>query len=102
MALPTLTAEQRADALAKAAASRAAASAAKAELAAGTLDISTVLAGKEPRLLRAPVLRVLCAVPGVGEVTAKRLLAEAGVDLKRRVQGLGPHQRAALTGLVAA
>lgn len=102
MSLPTLTAEQRTAALAKAAESRRARSAALGDLTSGTLTLAAVLAGEEDRLQRAFVRQVLRALPGVGDVTADKALSEIGIDRKRRVGGLGDRQRAALAERFAA
>jgi hypothetical protein len=96
MALPALTPEQRADALAKAAEARKARSAALADLAAGNISLAAALSGDDPRLHRVKVHRVLTALPGVGKVTADKALAKAGVAEGRRVRGLGDRQRKAL------
>ena len=96
MALPVMTAEQRADALRKAAEARAARSAAMNRVRHGNLTLAAVLDGQEPALQRAYVRQVLCALPGVGKVTAGKVITELGIDPDRRVKGLGPVQRAAL------
>ena len=96
MALPALTPEQSAAGLAKAKAAGKARAEAKAELAAGTLSLAAVVTGKDSRLQRAYVRQVLEALPGVGKIRAAAVMEEIGIDAKRRVQGLGPVQRAAL------
>ena len=102
MALPIMTPEMREVALAKAAAARRERSAALAEMTAGRLTLSAVLDGEEPRLQRAYVRQVLCALPGVGKVTTEKALAALGIDRDRRVKGLGPNQRRALAERFAA
>lgn len=102
MALPTMTPEQRAIALEKAAAARRERAEALAEIAAGRLTLADALSGEDPRLHRVKVHRVLTALPGVGKVTADRALAKCRVDAARRVKGLGPVQRKALTEHFAA
>lgn len=102
MALPTLTAEQRTEALRKAIEARAAKSAALAKVRQGHLTLAAVLNGDEPALLRAYVRQVLEALPGVGKVTAERAISEIGIDPDRRVRGLGTNQRAALAERFAA
>ena len=99
--LPTLTPEQREQALKKATEARSARSAALAEIRAGKLDPAQVL--ETPGVLqRAKVRQVLLAVPGIGPVKADGLLAQAKVDPSRRVGGLGANQRKALTDALAA
>jgi hypothetical protein len=102
MALPVMTPEMRELALAKAAAARKERSAALGELTAGKLQLTAVLDGEEPRLQRAYVRQVLCALPGVGKVTTEKAMAEVGIDHDRRVKGLGPRQRTALAEHFAA
>jgi hypothetical protein len=102
MALPNLTAEQRADALEKAATARKERSAALADLTAGKLTLADALAGEDPRLHRVKVHRVLTALPGVGKISADKAMATVKVDPKRRVQGLGDRQRKALADHFAA
>lgn len=102
MALPILTPEMRTIALARSAAARRERAAALRELTAGRLTLAAVLDGDEPRLQRAYVRQVLCALPGVGKVTTEKALAKVGIDLDRRVKGLGPRQRKALAEHFAA
>ncbi len=102
MALPVMTAEQRTEALRKAAEARAARSAALAKVRQGHLTLTAVLDGEEPALQRAYVRQVLCALPGVGKVTAEKAITTLGIDPDRRVKGLGPNQRKALAERFAA
>jgi S13-like H2TH domain len=98
MPLQPLTPEQRAAALEKAAASRKARSEALARLRNGNVTIAQVLADLDSPLQKARVRQVLLAVPGVGAVTADKVMAEVQIDPKRRVAGLGARQREALAG----
>jgi hypothetical protein len=100
--LPTLTPEERAAALEKAAAARRARTEALAELTAGKLILADALSGEDPRLHKAKVHRVLTALPGIGKVRADKALALAGVAEGRRVRGLGDRQRKALLEHLAA
>ena len=102
MPVPTMTPEQREQALAKALAARQARTAALADLAAGKTTLADALAGEDPRLHRVKVHRVLTALPGVGKATADKALTKAGVAEGRRVQGLGTVQRKALAEQFAA
>jgi len=102
MALPTLTPEQREQALAKAAAARQQRKAALNELTAGKITLADALAGEDPRLHRVKVHRVLTALPGVGKARADKALALAEVAEGRRVKGLGDRQRKALAEHFAA
>ena len=96
MTPPTLSPEQREQALARAAEARAAKKAALDALTEGSLTLTDALAGEDPRLHRVKVHRVLTALPGVGKVRADKAMAVAGVADNRRVQGLGDRQRKAL------
>jgi len=98
MALPTLTPEQRAQALEKAAASRRARAALREELKTGKATFAEVLgrAGTDETVGRAKVLYVLESLPKVGKVTALEILADIGIAETRRMGGLGTNQRAEL------
>ena len=92
MAVPPLTAQERAAALAKAAEARRVRADVKAKLKAGALQLSEVLerAGEDEALNK------LESMPGVGASTARAIMAEFGIAESRRVRGLGPHQRSHL------
>lgn len=102
MALPTLTPEQRDEALRKAAETRKARAEALAAMRKGTVTLADILTDLDSPLQRAKVSQVLRAIPGVGVVTADKVLAEVGIDSKRRVAGLGQRQRTALAERFAA
>ncbi len=103
MALPTLTPEQRADALAKAAAVRAARAAIKAELKAGTATLAAVLGrADEPAVGKMKVQALIEALPRIGKVKAAEIMTELEIAENRRVAGLGERQRAALVERFAA
>ena len=96
--LPTLTPEQRADALLKAAAARVKRSEVKTRLKRGTVTLSDVIKddGTDPVVAKMPVSALLRALPGVGEVRVKEIMERLGIAEGRRVRGLGHQQRAAL------
>ncbi|MGH3518197.1 MAG: integration host factor, actinobacterial type [Haloechinothrix sp.] len=98
MALPTLTPEQRAEALAKAAEARKARSELLASIKSGEQSIDKVLGrAKEDKTIgKTKVTALLKAVPGLGAVKVAALLEQAGIDPDRRAAGLGDRQRAAL------
>jgi hypothetical protein len=98
VALPTLTPEQRAEALAKAAEARKARSELLASIKDGKQTIASVLGrAKDDRTVgKTKVSALLKAVPGVGAVKAAALLEQAGIDPDRRAAGLGDRQRSAL------
>ena len=95
---PTLSADQRAAALRRAAAVRADRSRLRAELKAGRLSLAALLdqAAEDESLAGMRVSALLEALPGYGRVRAGALLDELGIAAARRVRGLGPRQRAAL------
>lgn len=103
MALPTLTPEQRADALAKAAAVRAARAAIKNQLKTGATTLAAVLdRADEPAVGKMHVASLLEALPKIGKVKASEIMTELDIAENRRVAGLGERQRAALAERFAA
>jgi hypothetical protein len=69
----------------------------KNRLRMGSLTLAEALGrSDEPAIGKLKVLALLEALPGVGKVKARRLMEEIGIADNRRVQGLGPQQRAAL------
>ncbi|HCX85814.1 MAG TPA: 30S ribosomal protein S13 [Micrococcales bacterium] len=98
MALPELTPQQRADALEKAAQARATRAEVKNRLKYSGASLSSVLEAAEAdeAIGKLKVSALLEALPGVGPVRAKQIMAEIGIAETRRVRGLGPHQRGAL------
>ena len=86
MALPTLTPEQRADALAKAAEARKKRAEVKGELKSGKRTLADVLR-------KMKVSTVLESLPGVGKVRAQKIMEELDISASRRVRGLGSKQR---------
>lgn len=101
MALPTLTPEQRAENLAKAAAARHARAEVMAKVKDGTMSLDEVLASEDECCRRIPVKTLLKALPGIGNVKAAKLMDELGIPEKRRVAGLGSRQREGLLELLA-
>jgi hypothetical protein len=102
MALPPLTAEQRADALAKAAQARQVRAAIKTQLKYGGGSLAEVIElgrsaeGDGPVVGKMKVSALLESLPGVGKVKAAALMQNVGIAENRRVRGLGPHQIDAL------
>ena len=98
MALPPLTAEQRAAALEKAAAARKARAELKLRLKAGSTTLADVLDSGETdeAVGKMKVVAVLEAMPGVGKVRAQKLIESLEISPARRVRGLGAKQREAL------
>lgn len=96
--VPARTAEQRADALAKALATRQAKASLRQDIKAGHINAAAVVTGAADNPLWAS-LRVswlLEALPGVGPIRAERIMGDIGIAPSRRIQGLGERQRDAL------
>ena len=98
MALPELTPEQRAEALAKAAAARRERAAVKNRLKNAEGSLKEVIAeGKQNDVVgKMKVSALLESLPGVGRVRARQVMEEIGISESRRVRGLGANQVAQL------
>src|SRR5688500_5572999 len=95
---PILTAEQREQALAKAAAARRARAELKEQLKAGSLTLAEPLqlAETDEHAGGMKVLAVIESLPGVGKVKARRTMDQIGIADTRRVRGLGEQQKKSL------
>jgi hypothetical protein len=94
MPLPTLTEEQRKDALAKAAEARKQRAVIKGELKAGKLSLDGLLAKSGDDIVgKMKVSNVLESLPGVGKVRATKIMEELDISATRRIRGLGAKQR---------
>jgi S13-like H2TH domain len=98
VALPPLTPEQRAAALAKAAVARRERAAAKNRLKYSQGSLADVIQeGKDNEVIgKMKVSALLESLPGVGRVRARQIMDEVGISESRRVRGLGSNQAAAL------
>ena len=97
MPLPTLTPEQRQQALEKAAEARRKRAELKAQLKSGNLSLSTVLGKVEDETVgKMKVSAVLESMPGVGKVRARKIMEKLDISASRRVRGLGSKQKDAL------
>jgi hypothetical protein len=98
VALPPLTPEQRAAALAKAAVARRERAAAKNRLKYSQGSLADVIQeGKDNEIIgKMKVSALLESLPGVGRVRARQIMDEVGISESRRVRGLGSNQAAAL------
>ena len=98
MALPTLTPEQRAAALEKAAKARKERAEVKTNLKRGALTLSAALGqGQTDDMVgKMKVSALLESLPGVGKVRARQIMERLGIAESRRVRGLGANQRTAL------
>lgn len=98
MALPTLTPEQRSEALKKAAEARRERAAIKARLKESTgrrgEELEKVLKEAETNEVvgRLRVSALLESLPGVGKVKAAQIMEEIGISPSRKLRGLGSHQ----------
>jgi hypothetical protein len=93
---PSLSPEQRAAALAKAAEARTARAEVKNRLKLGSITLAEALASNDDTIGKLKVVSLLESLPGVGKVKARKLMEEIGIADNRRVQGLGQQQKAAL------
>ncbi len=102
MSLRPLTAQERSDALRKAAAARAARAEAKDRLKSGELTVEELVAAgtADDAIARMRVVELLEALPGIGRVRAAAIMERCGIAQSRRVRGLGIHQRRALVDFI--
>ena len=100
---PTLTPEERAAALKKAARIRRERSEIKRRLKDGTLSLSEAfsMVPTNEAVAKMKVLVLLESLPALGKVKARRVLEQVGIAESRRVQGLGANQRAELLKVTA-
>ena len=98
MSVPASTPEQRAAALAKAAASRRVRAEMKELLKSGSLTLSDLFERAESNDMVAgmKIASVLPSMPGMGKVKANRPMESIGIADTRRIRGLTDRQRAAL------
>lgn len=104
MPLPSLTPEQRAAALEKAAEIRKARAKLKEDLKQGKTSLATVLEQAESSDVvgKLKVSAVLQAMPGIGKIRATQIMEKLKIADSRRLRGLGEQQRKALLGEFAA
>jgi hypothetical protein len=97
MPLPTLTDEQRQQALAKAAEARKKRAELKGLLKAEKLLLRDVLTKQGDEVIgKMKVSAVLESLPGVGKVRARKIMERLDISTSRRVRGLGAKQKEAL------
>ena len=97
MPLPTLTEEQRKDALAKAAEARRRRAELKGQLKAEKMSLKDVLAKQGDDIVgKMKVSAVLESLPGVGKVRARKIMERLDISASRRIRGLGAKQKDAL------
>lgn len=99
---PSLTPEQRQQALEKAAAARRQRAEVKEKLKIGSLNLAELFEqanrDDEPGVMlgKLKVVSVLESMPGLGKVRARKLMEELEISESRRLRGLGANQRRAL------
>jgi len=94
MALPSLTPEQRSQALAKAAEARKKRAEIKQQLKSGKVTLTDILQRSGDDIVgKMKVSNVLESLPGVGKVRAQKIMEELDISVSRRVRGLGAKQR---------
>jgi len=98
VALPPLTPDQRAAALEKAAKARKERAEIKNRLKHATTTLPEILKeGQTDDVIgKMKVSALLESMPGVGKVSAKKIMDRLGIAESRRVRGLGANQRTAL------
>jgi hypothetical protein len=97
MPLPTLTEEQRREALAKAAEARRKRAELKGQLKSEKMTLRDVLTRQGDDVVgKMKVSSVLESLPGVGKVRARRIMERLDISATRRVRGLGAKQKDAL------
>jgi hypothetical protein len=96
--LPSLSPEQRAAALHKAAAARKTRAELKERLKRAEITLAEVIdVGERDDVVgKMRVSAVLESLPGIGKVRADKLMQELRISQSRRLRGLGANQRAAL------
>lgn len=100
MPLPSLSPEQRAAALEKAAEIRKARAELKEQLKEGKITLGDVLGRAEGDDVvgKLKVSAVLQALPGIGKIRAAQIMEKLRIAESRRLRGLGDQQRRALLG----
>ncbi len=97
MPLPTLTDEQRKEALAKAAEARRRRAELKDKLKRSDVSLREVLTTQGDDVVgKMKVSSVLESLPGVGKVRARKIMERLEISSTRRVRGLGARQKDAL------
>ena len=95
---PSLTPQQRSDALRKAAEARKQRAEIKEKLKLGTVSLAELLdrASSDELVGKMKVSSVLEALPGIGKVRCQKIMESVGINETRRLQGLGVKQKASL------
>ncbi len=97
MAVPNISAEDRAKALEKAQKVRKERAAMREEMKSGKMTLGDVLARRSEDVVGGMRVKyVLESMPGIGKVRAKEIMDQIGIDENRKVKGLGSRQETAL------
>lgn len=89
---PELSAEQRLNALRKAAESRKLRAEFKAQVKAGAKQWRDAFTSSDEAIRKMRVKELLLSIPGFGVVRADSIMEKAGISPTRRVQGVGKSQ----------
>ena len=97
MAIPQLSAEERAKALEKAKEARIKRAQVRDDLKTGKLTLKQVVAMKDdPVVGRMKVSTLIETLPGYGKAKSEKIMNELQIAPSRRLRGLGERQQAAL------
>ena len=97
MAVPNISAEDRAKALEKAQKVRKERAAMREEMKSGKMTLGDVLARRSEDVVGGMRVKyVLESMPGIGKVRAKEIMDQIGIDENRKVKGRGSRQETAL------
>ena len=97
---PSLTLEQRREALAKAAIARKDRAHFKEEIKAGTKSWRDAFADDRESIQKMRIKELLESIPGFGVMRAQVVLERAGISTTRRIQGIGKTQRENLSQIL--
>lgn len=99
---PRLSDEARMAALAKAAEARRVRADIRARLKEGSVTLPDLFERLDDDMVgKMKVLVVIESLPGVGKVTARRMMSDIGIADSRRLRGLGDQQRAKLLAAIS-
>lgn len=90
---PKLTPEQRKEGLEKALKLRRERAELKKSLKRGKISLKEVLETSGQTVERIKAKDILTSLPGVGKITAKKIMNEVKIAASRRVKGLGARQK---------
>ncbi|MFB7867989.1 integration host factor, actinobacterial type [Streptomyces sp. NPDC056069] len=102
MTIPLLTQSERAAASRRAVALRRERASLLHDLEQGRASLEALLQRRDEVAGPIRVRRLLGALPGIGPVRSGKLMREAGISERRRINGIGPRQKERLLALLAA